>query len=204
MKRNKDTSGNQKEGLLSATTRRWLAVFALISTVGLVGCSSEEVAETPKAAPETEVETEEVSVLSKPKSDFVFEDEFEDDDFYEEDMDDSDATTFVGDDSTDDLDAGGSESREFRNALATANSYISSMGFSEPGLRDQLAYEEYPEDAINYAMENVLVDYNEMALEVANSYQRSVPMSDSGLREQLTYEGFTEEQIEYAMANLDQ
>jgi len=74
------------------------------------------------------------------------------------------------------------------------------MHFSEKGLFEQLTSEfgdQYPEDAAQYAIENVEVDYNEEALQAAESYQEIMPMSDQELFEQLTSEygeQFTEEQ----------
>lgn len=93
--------------------------------------------------------------------------------------------------------------REHENALSTAENYINMMGFSQQGLREQLEFEGYPTEAINYAIENIEVDYNEEALETALNYQETMPMSDEGLKEQLIFEGFTEEQAQYAIDNLD-
>ena len=76
------------------------------------------------------------------------------------------------------------------------------MSFSERGLFDQLTSEygdQYPEEAAQYAIENVEVDYNEEALEAAKNYQETMPMSDQELFEQLTSEygdKFTEEQAQ--------
>lgn len=93
--------------------------------------------------------------------------------------------------------------REQKNALRTAEDYLGYSGFSEKGLRSQLEYEEYPADAIDYAIENVVVDYNEEALETAHDYLDYSSFSDAGLKEQLLFEGFTEEQAQYAIDNLD-
>src|SRR5690625_537723 len=71
--------------------------------------------------------------------------------------------------------------REYRNALSAAQNYLDLMPFSEKGLFEQLTSEygdQYPEDAAQYAIENVEVDYNEEALEAAVSYQELMPMSD--------------------------
>ena len=92
--------------------------------------------------------------------------------------------------------------REQRNALASAKSYLSWAGMSEQGLRDQLSYEEFPQAAIDYAIENVEVNYNEQALIKAESYNDWANMSDQGLIDQLLYEGFTQEQAQYAIDNL--
>ncbi|GAB3049935.1 Ltp family lipoprotein [Virgibacillus ainsalahensis] len=98
--------------------------------------------------------------------------------------------------------------REHRNALQSAQNYIDTMPFSEKGLFEQLTSEygeQYPEDAGQYAIENVEVDYNEEALESAENYQELMPMSDQELLDQLTSEygeQFTEEQAQYALDNL--
>lgn len=93
-------------------------------------------------------------------------------------------------------------SREQRNALKSAENYLSFSGFSEQGLREQLEFEEFPADAIDYALNNVEVDWNEEALQSAQNYDEIGGMSDEGLRGQLEYEGFSAEQIEYALSNL--
>ena len=77
------------------------------------------------------------------------------------------------------------------------------MPFSEIGLAEQLAYEGYTEDAINYALDNLSVDYNQMALHAAHHYLDLMPMSDRELYEQLLYEGYSASQAQYAIDNLD-
>ncbi|HGF7284357.1 TPA: Ltp family lipoprotein [Enterococcus faecium] len=94
--------------------------------------------------------------------------------------------------------------REYRNALGKAESYLGWAGMSEQGLREQLEFEEYPSDAIDYALANVDVDYNEQALAKAESYDDWASMSDSQLYDQLIFEGFTDEQAQYALDNLPQ
>lgn len=94
--------------------------------------------------------------------------------------------------------------REYRNALSKAESYLGWAGMSEQGLREQLEYEGYPSDAIDYALANVEVDYNEQALAKAESYDDWASMSDSQLYDQLIFEGFTDEQAQYALDNLPQ
>ncbi|MGH2065953.1 Ltp family lipoprotein [Aerococcus urinaeequi] len=93
--------------------------------------------------------------------------------------------------------------REQRNALDTANSYLEYAGFSETRLREQLEYEEFPQDAIDYAMDNIIVDWKEQALMSAESYDEYASMSDSRLYDQLIYEGFSDEEAQYAIDNLE-
>lgn len=94
--------------------------------------------------------------------------------------------------------------REYRNALGKAESYLDLAGMSEQGLRKQLEFEEYPSEAIDYALATVEVDYNEQALAKAESYDNWASMSDSQLYDQLIFEGFTDEQAQYALDNLPQ
>lgn len=100
-------------------------------------------------------------------------------------------------------------SREFENALKSAQNYVDLMPFSEKGLYDQLTAEygeQFPAEAAQYAIENMVVDYNAEALESAKNYQETMPMSDSGLYDQLTSEygeKFTAEQAQYAIDNLE-
>lgn len=99
--------------------------------------------------------------------------------------------------------------REHKNALKSAQNYLDLMAFSEKGLFEQLTSEhgdKYPEEAAQYAIDNVEVDYNEQALKSAQSYQELMPMSDQELYDQLTSEHgekFTEEQAQYAIDHLD-
>lgn len=98
--------------------------------------------------------------------------------------------------------------REHQNALRSAQNYIGIMPFSEKELFHQLTSEygdNYPEDAAQYAIENVEVDYKEEALESAINYLDIMPMSDQELYNQLISEcgdQFTEEQTQYAIDSL--
>lgn len=94
-------------------------------------------------------------------------------------------------------------SREAKNALGTAESYLSFSSFSKQGLYDQLLYEKYPEEAAQYAVDNIQTDWNENALGTAKSYLDFTSFSDAGLYDQLLYEGYTDEQAQYAIDNLD-
>ena len=99
--------------------------------------------------------------------------------------------------------------REYTNALKSAQNYVDIMAFSEAKLYEQLISEygeQYPEEAAQYAIDNVEVDYNEEALQSAKNYQETMPMSDDGLYDQLTSEYgelFTAEQAQYAIDNLE-
>lgn len=79
---------------------------------------------------------------------------------------------------------------------------------SKQGVYDQLvsAYgEQFSEDAAQYAIDNVVADWNANALAKAQSYQDKMSMSPSAIHDQLTSEygeKFTEEEADFALANL--
>lgn len=93
--------------------------------------------------------------------------------------------------------------REFKNALGTAESYLNFMSFSKEGLYDQLIFGKYPEDAAEYAVENINVDWNENALKSALNYLDFMSISNEALYDQLIFAGYTPEQAQYAIDNLD-
>lgn len=99
---------------------------------------------------------------------------------------------------------------EYKSALAKAKSYSDFMHMSKQGIYDQLTSEygeKFPEEAAQYAIDNLNTDYNKNALEKAKDYQKNLNMSTEAIREQLTSEygeKFTEEEADYAVSNLPQ
>ena len=85
------------------------------------------------------------------------------------------------------------------NALKSAYSYLDMGGFSKESLNDQLEYEGYSKDEIEYALEHCNANWKEQAAQSAKNYLNSSSFSKQELREQLDYEGFTKEQIDYAL-----
>ncbi|MCM3396801.1 Ltp family lipoprotein [Oceanobacillus profundus] len=176
-----------------------ILLLSLLVAITLAACGETE-PETEDAADQEEAEVEEV-VAETDK---------------EESVENVDATETVEEETETEVEEAEVEevapaddvSREHQNALKAAQNYIDMMGFSEKGLFEQLTSEygdQYPEDAAQYAIENVEVDYNEEALESAESYQELMPMSDQELLDQLTSEygdQYTEEQAQYALDNL--
>ena len=83
------------------------------------------------------------------------------------------------------------------------------MHMSKAGVFDQLTSEyggQFPEDAAQYAIDNVDADWKVNALESAKTYQESMSMSKEAIRDQLTsdYGGqFTQEEADYAIENLE-
>lgn len=86
------------------------------------------------------------------------------------------------------------------NALEKALTYLDYMSFSASGLADQLEYEGFSQDEIDYAVEHCGADWNEQAAKKAQSYMDYMSFSRSGLIDQLLFEGFTQEQAEYGAA----
>lgn len=99
-------------------------------------------------------------------------------------------------------------SQEFENALASAESYLEWTSFSKKGLYDQLTSEYgegFPEDAAQYAVDNVDADWKAEAVEAAELYYYDMNMSKSGVWDQLTSEygeQFTEAEADYAIGQL--
>lgn len=83
------------------------------------------------------------------------------------------------------------------NALDKAMDYLSFTAFSKKGLRDQLEYDGYNDDEIEYAVDNCGADWNEQAVKKAEEYLDFTSFSKEGLIDQLEYDGFTEKQAKY-------
>ena len=83
------------------------------------------------------------------------------------------------------------------------------MHMSKRGIYDQLVSEygeKFPEDAAQYAMDNIDADWNANALAKAKEYQKLMAMSASAIYDQLTSdygEKFTAEEAQYAIDNLE-
>lgn len=99
-------------------------------------------------------------------------------------------------------------SMEYKNALKKAESYSNILHMSKRGLYEQLISEygeNFPADAAQYAIDNIVVDWNRNALEKAKSYQNNLSMSKNRIFEQLVSEHgekFTESEAKYAIDNL--
>lgn len=98
--------------------------------------------------------------------------------------------------------------KEYKSALNSAENYIDMMPFSEAGLYDQLTADtgdQFSDEAAQYAIDNIEVDYNEQALKSAETYQEDMDMSPDAIYDQLTSdvgEQFTADQAQYAVDNL--
>lgn len=99
--------------------------------------------------------------------------------------------------------------KEHESALNKAQTYSDTMDMSKAGVYDQLtssAGEDFPEDAAQYAIDNVEADWKENALKKAEVYEDTMDMSESAVYDQLISsagEKFTEEEAQYAIDNLN-
>lgn len=84
-----------------------------------------------------------------------------------------------------------------RNAIESAENYLSFTAFSQSGLIEQLEFEGYSTADATFAVESLEVDWNEQAAKSAANYLEMTSFSLSGLIEQLEFEGFTPEQAAY-------
>lgn len=98
--------------------------------------------------------------------------------------------------------------REYKSALKKAETYANNMDMSKAAIYDQLVSEHgenFPEEAAEYAMDNIEADWKENALKKAETYANDMDMSDNAIYDQLVSEHgeqFTEEEAKYAIENL--
>lgn len=83
------------------------------------------------------------------------------------------------------------------------------MHMSKAGIYDQLTSEygeNFPSEAAQYAVDNIVFDWKEAALKKAEIYAETMSMSDSAIYDQLISEygeKFTKEEAQYAIDNLE-
>lgn len=98
--------------------------------------------------------------------------------------------------------------REYKAALKTAETYATIMHMSKAGIYNQLVSkhgENFPLEAAQYAINNIVVNWKENALKTARTYADIMNMSDSAIYDQLISEHgekFTPEEAQYAIDNL--
>ena len=92
---------------------------------------------------------------------------------------------------------------EKRSAIEMAQSYLLTMPFSPNGLYDQLLYEGFSEEDSQFAIDHLIVDWDEMCYETAVSYVTNIGgFSKQSLIDQLVFEGFTKKQAKKAVKRL--
>ena len=92
---------------------------------------------------------------------------------------------------------------ERRSAIEKAQNYISCMPFSPSGLYEQLLFEGFSEQDSEFAVNCLVVDWDEMCYETAVNYITNIGgFSKQSLIDQLVFEGFTEKQAKKAVKRL--
>lgn len=86
-----------------------------------------------------------------------------------------------------------------RNAVSSAQNYLSFTAFSRSGLIGQLEFESYSTEDATFAVDHVAPDWNEQAAKSAKNYLEFTSFSRQGLIDQLIFEGFTPEQAEFGV-----
>lgn len=96
---------------------------------------------------------------------------------------------------------------EWSSALSSAENYSNTLHMSKDAIYDQLTsdFDQFPEDAAQYAVDNIEADWNQNALESADSYAYTLSMSQGAIYDQLVseFDKFTPEQAQYAIDNID-
>ena len=85
-----------------------------------------------------------------------------------------------------------------KNALQSAQQYLSIMAFSHDGLMDQLKFDGYSDEEATFAADNCGADWNEQAVKSAKQYLDLMSFSRDGLIDQLEFDGYTSEQASHA------
>jgi hypothetical protein len=84
-----------------------------------------------------------------------------------------------------------------QNAVAKAEDYLDYTAFSRQGLIDQLEYDDFSTEDATFAVDNIIVDWNEQAAKKAQEYLDYTAFSRGGLIDQLEYDGFTPAEAAY-------
>jgi len=98
---------------------------------------------------------------------------------------------------------------EYKSALKQAGSYAKTMHMSKQGVYDQLVSEyggKFSAEAAQYAIDNVVADWNANAVAQAKNYQDVMSLSPSAIYDQLTSQygaKFTQEEADYAIQHLN-
>lgn len=119
----------------------------------------------------------------------------------------SQKTIYQGDNIVIKKSLGKKPTKEQENALKKAESYSKNLHMSKQGIYNQLtsSFEGFSAEDAQYAIDNIVADWNSNALEKAKSYQQNMNMSKNAIYNQLTssVEGFTADEAQYAIDHLD-
>lgn len=84
-----------------------------------------------------------------------------------------------------------------KNALKSAENYLSMTAFSHSSLIKQLEYEGYTAEQSTHAADNCGADWKEQATKSAANYLSMMAFSRDSLIEQLKYEGYPDSEAVY-------
>ena len=121
----------------------------------------------------------------------------------------ADMTIFEGEQIIITYSLGKKPTKEQLNALEKAKSYSKNLHMSKKAIYDQLVSEygeQFTPEAAQYAIDNIVADWNANALEKAKSYQDNLHMSKKAIYDQLISEygeQFTPEEAQYAIDHLE-
>ena len=90
-------------------------------------------------------------------------------------------------------------------AIASAESYNSTLPFSRTGLIEQLEFEKFDTATATFAVDDLeargVIDYDDNAAKAAQSYLDTIGgFSAQSLHDQLVFEGYTDEQATHGVA----
>lgn len=89
-----------------------------------------------------------------------------------------------------------------KNAIRSAETYISLMPFSPSSLAEQLQFEGYSAEEASYAVDTLDVNWDEQAVKSAEAYLLVSAFSRDGLIAQLEFGGFSAEQAAAAATSV--
>lgn len=95
-----------------------------------------------------------------------------------------------------------SETTSQKNAIKLAENYLRFTSFSREGLIKQLQFEGFSNEDATYAVDNIVVDWNNQALLKAKEYLDYSHFSRDGLIRQLEFEGFTYEEAVHGVESV--
>ncbi len=179
-----------------------ILTIATILALSLQSCGSEESSDLTQDNKTDEVEVTDIVEEQQDEEQQVEEQEVEEKQV-EEQQPEEQQDNETSKESTEEV------SREFKNALKSAETYSNMMHMSKQGLYDQLVSEfgeNFPADAAQYAVDNVNADWKENAFESAKTYSSTMSMSNQGIYDQLVSEfgeKFTPEEAKYAIDKLN-
>lgn len=96
----------------------------------------------------------------------------------------------------------GNLSTSQKNAIRSAETYISLMPFSPSSLAEQLQFEGYSAEEASYAVDALDVNWDEQAVKSAEAYLLVSAFSRDGLIAQLEFGGFSAEQAAAAATSV--